>query len=136
MSNALFITAAQRKYRYDSPKGQLTTEQLFDLQLKATRAGQLDLDEVAKETNRQLKQETEESFVSTRSNPLKNELENKLEIIKAVIAMKQEEAEKVRLAGQRAGERQRILEAIDQAKTRQLSQASVEDLEKQLAALS
>ena len=65
-------------------KGQLTTEQLWDLPLQARSS--LDLNTVAVEVNRELKGLAEESFVETRSNPRRGELEIMLEIVKFVIA--------------------------------------------------
>jgi hypothetical protein len=135
-SNTLFITAARQKYRFPSPVGGggLTVEQLFDLPLTAT-GNRASLDSVARETNRLLKEQTEESFVETRSNPLKTELSNKLEIVKAIIAIRQEEQEAARLRTERAEKRQRLLAAIEAAENRTLSEASVDDLRKQLAEL-
>jgi uncharacterized protein YabN with tetrapyrrole methylase and pyrophosphatase domain len=132
--NDLFITAARKKYRFDSNKGALTVEQLFDLPL--TSKSGFDLDSVAKATNKQLKEQTEDSFVLVSVNPLKGELSDKLEIVKAVISIRQAENEAARLQAERAAQRQRLRAAIDEAKTRQLSQASVEDLERQLAELA
>lgn len=83
-----------------------------------------------------MKQQEEESFVVVSSNPLKGQLNDKLEIVKHVIRIKQAELEIARGQAERAAQRQRLRAAIDEAKTRQLSQASVEDLERQLAELA
>src|SRR5688500_16288374 len=99
-TNDLFITAARSKYRFPSIRGDLAVEQLFDLPL--TAKGGFSLDAVARETNKRLKEQTEESFVDTRSNPLKAELSDKLEIAKAVIAIRQAEAEAARARAERA----------------------------------
>lgn len=82
----IFEKATREKFRYPSAKGQLTTEQLWELPLTA-KSG-FSLDEVAKAVNAELKAVDTESFVATETNPAKATLETKLEIVKHVIAVR------------------------------------------------
>lgn len=130
-----YETALRNKYRYPSVKGDLTTEQLWDLPLQSTRANTPDLDSVAKEINRQLKEQTEESFVETKSNPLKTELAGKLEIVKHVIATKQAENAAARTAAERRQERERLQQLLALKDQQELEGLSKEEIQRRLDAL-
>lgn len=132
-TNTLFITANRKKYRFDSNRGPLTTEQLFELPM--TSKSGFDLDTVAKEVNRQLKAQTEDSFVEVKRNDLRDELTNKLEVVKTVISWKQAEATKAQQAVAKSAERQKLLTALEAVKSRKLEGATEEELLKQLEAL-
>lgn len=129
----LFLAAARSKFRFPSSKGQLTVEQLFDLPLTSAAGASLNATAVA--INSDLKAQAEESFVETTTNPLKTELAIKLEIVKAVIAIKQAENKAAAEKRERAEKKAKILAAIEAAENRELSQAGVADLRKQLADL-
>lgn len=131
-----YENALRNKYRYPSVRGELTTEQLWDLPLQSTRANTPDLDSVAKEINRQLKEQTEESFVETKSNPLKTELEGKLEIVKHVIATKQAENAAARTAAERRQERERLQQLLALKDQQELEGLSKEEIQRRLDALS
>lgn len=133
MTTDIYKFAAQNKLVFSSIRGNLSVDQLFDLPL-TSRAG-FDLDTVAKNINAELKSESEESFVNTSSNPRKKTLEVALEIVKDVIATKQEANAALLARQQRAEERKKILDAIGAKKDQQLSQASLEELEKKLSEL-
>lgn len=77
---SLFEQASRLKVRFDSSKGQLTTEDLWDLSLPS-------LDTIAKGVNKQLRTAQEESFINVKT-PNDTILELKLELLKHVIAEK------------------------------------------------
>lgn len=130
----MYKFAAQNKLRFPSVRGLLTTEQLFELPLKSS--SNFDLDSVARGINTELKTMVEESFVeSSYSSPRKSELELALDIVKDVIKTKQEENAVRRDKAARAEQRKKILDAIGAKKEAQLSQASLEELEKKLTEL-
>lgn len=129
----LFIIASRKKYRFPSIRSDLTVEQLWDLPLLSYNGFDLNASAVA--VNAELKGLAEESFVETRSNPRRGELENMLEIIKFVIATNQEEATKATQRAAKASLKAQIQEAIEAKKLDQLSSASLEDLQAQLASL-
>jgi len=80
----LFITAARKKYRFDTTKGQVTVEDLFDLNLTSLDAIAVALDDKIQTLGRK-------SFIAKRSSST-TEVNNKLDIVKYVIETKQEEA--------------------------------------------
>jgi len=129
----LFLQATRRKFRFPSNKGDLSVEQLWDLPL--TSRNGFDLDTVAKTVNTHLKAASEESFVVTSSNPAKTTLQEQLEVIKAIIAVKLDEAAKAKIRSDRAAERQRLLEILDQKEDDELKGLSREEIKKRLAEL-
>lgn len=97
--NNIFEQASREKLRFPSIKGDLVIEQLWDLPLQSSRSNTVDLDSVARTVNADLKAVTEESFVQTRTNPVKAQLTLKLDILKHIIATKQtENAQKTQAA--------------------------------------
>lgn len=129
----IFEQATRQKIRFPSAKGELTTEQLWELPL-TSKTG-FDLDTVAREVNRDLKETAEESFVSTRANPARAHLELKLELVKHVIAVKITEADAREKAASRTQERQRLQEILARKQDAELEGLSVEDIQKRLAEL-
>jgi hypothetical protein len=130
----IYKIAARNKFRFPSVRGDLSVEQLFELPLKSATG--FDLDNVARTVNTELKALSEESFVEdTVSTPRKKTLETALEIVKDVIKTKQEENATRLSKAKKAEERKKILDAIGAKKDQQLTQASLEELEKKLAAL-
>lgn len=129
----LFITASRKKFRFASERGDLTVENLWDLPL--TSKNGFNLNAVAIGVNAELKGLAEESFVETSTNPRRKDLENMLDLIKYVIAVKQDEAKAAteRVAKQEL--KRKLREAIEAKEGEALQSASLEDLKAQLAAL-
>jgi hypothetical protein len=134
MSDSIYKFAAQNQLRFASKRGDLTAEQLFQLPLKSHTG--FDLDTVARTINGQLKGVSEESFVEDNTaDPRKQALSVALEIVKDVIATKQAENRASLTKANKAMERKKILDAIAAKRDEKLSQASLDELEKQLAAI-
>lgn len=134
MEENIYKFAAKNGLRFPSKRGELTAEQLFELPLKSSTG--FDLDSIARGINSQLKGVSEESFVEdTSADPRKRALTVALEVVKDVIRTKQEENRAAMDKSRRSLERKKILDAIAAKKDQQLTTASMEDLEKQLAAL-
>lgn len=135
----IFETASRRKFRFPSVVGELTTEQLWDLPLTASaRSGstyRADLDSVAKAVNVELKSVSDESFVVTRPNPRKGELETMLEVVKHVIAFKIAERDKANAAADRAEKRRKLAEALANKQDESLRNMSEEEIRAKLAEL-
>jgi hypothetical protein len=129
----MFEKAARLKLRFDSPKGLVTVEDLFDLPL-TVRNGGASLDNVAKGIARQIRETETESFVLTTSKA-DTILQLKLEIVKHVIAIKKAEADAADKAAEKKATKQKILAIIADKKDEQLKGSSIEDLEKQLETL-
>lgn len=130
----IFEQASKQKIRFTSTKGQLTTEQLWDLPL-TSRSG-FDLDTVAKEVNRSLREVTEESFVSVRTNPAKSQYELMLEIVKYVISEKLREQEENKQRVERKAEREKLLRLLEEKQDESLRTLSTEEIRKRLEEIS
>ena len=120
--NELFIRAAKNKYRFPF-KGQITSEDLFDLKLE-------DLDSIYKSLNKQVVEDNEASLLST--NKVDKELHERIEIVKYVFMQKQKEKEEALLAAEKKQKREKILSAIANKKEQNLQNASIEELEAML----
>lgn len=116
----MFERAAKSKLRFSSSKGQLSTEDLFDLSLQS-------LDAIAKAVNKQIKAEAEESFIEEKSKA-SSELELKLDILKYIIADKVKIAEANKKRSETLARKQEIEEVILRKKSQQLENLSVEEL--------
>lgn len=129
----LFERATRAKFRYPSTKGDLNTEQLFDLPL--TAKNDFSLDAVAKGINASLKVANEESFVEPASNPARGELAAKLDVVKAVIAYKIAENERRRAASDKASQKQFLLDLLDKKRASALGELSIDEIQARLNAL-
>lgn len=131
--NDLFVTASRQAWRFPSTRGELTTEQLWSMPLLAKNG--FDLNSVARSLNQEVKDLGEESFVETRSNPARSTAEGKLELVKSIIAVRQEENRLAEQRAQRAVERARILDALAARENEELTKASKDELLARLAQL-
>ena len=129
----LFLQATREKFRFQSNKGDLSVEQLWDLPL-TSRTG-FDLDTVAKAVNADLKASNEESFVNVNNNPAVSRLQAKLEVVKAIIEVKLDQAEATKKRAEKAAERQRLMEVLHSKKDQELQGLSVEEIERRLSRL-
>jgi hypothetical protein len=129
----LFATATREQFRFSTVKGLISVEDLWQLPLSSKTS--FDLDTVAKNVNTELKQLTEESFVSVTPAPGRKNAELRLEVVKAVIAVKMEEAEKTRLAKSRAEEKQRLLTLLDEKHHDELKGLTKSELQARIDAL-
>ena len=123
----IFKKASKIKLRFQTAKGSLSTEELWDLSLQS-------LDTLAKGVNRSLKASEEESFLTPKS-PKDSEEELRLEILKTVIRDKQELAA---LAADRAAKRERadqIRQLLASKELEALGSKTPEELKAELAAL-
>ena len=129
----LFLQATREKFRFESSKGDLSVEQLWDLPL-TSRTG-FDLDTVAKAVNANLKSSNEESFVNVSNNPTVSRLQAQLEVVKAIIEVKLIQAEAAKKHAEKAAERQRLMEVLHSKKDQELQGLSVEEIERRLSQL-
>lgn len=123
----MFEQASRLKLRFKTPKGILTTEDVWDLTLEQ-------LDQLAKNLNKDLKEQSEESFIKTKTSANK-ELELKFEIVKHIITVRMAEAEKIKERAEKRKKKQHLLELIAQKENEALSSKSLDDLRKELMEL-
>lgn len=131
---SIFEQASIQKIRFQSVRGELTTEQLWDLPLQSKN--QFDLDTVAKEVNTSLKSVTEESFVATTTSPAKAKYELMLELVKHVIAFKLKANEEQRSRAEKAAKKDKLVAILGEKQDAALKELTAEELAKQIAELS
>ena len=130
----LFITATKNKLRFSSTKGLLTTEDLWDLVLESKNGNNPDLNSVAKNIAREIKQFGDEDFVGTTTSDKTDELKLKLEIVKFVIETKKAEHAAKLLANKNAELKRIIAETINNKQNQALQEKSLEELQAMLNA--
>ena len=125
----IFEYAAKNKLRFTTERGLLTAEDLFDIKL-SNQAGP-SLDKIAIALDEELSK-TEKSFVK-KVTPQNKELQIKLDIVKHVISVKQDQEEAKVAAAARATQRRILQEAIAKKKLEAIDNADLASLEAELA---
>ncbi len=119
---ALFEKAAKLKLRFNTQRGQVMAEDLFDLPLS-------EIDDLAKELNKDIQGSKEESFVVKKSKP-SEVLELQFGIVKRVITIRLEDIEKAETRRVNKGRRERILDIMAEQEDDALKDMSPEKLRK------
>ena len=130
----MFDKVVRLKLRFPSPQGDLTAEDLWDLPLTSARPNVANLNRIAKNISRALKAEGEEDFVNPKSGA-DDILQLKLDVVKHVIQVKQEENEAARSLAERKEKKARIAELIARKQDQELESKSLEDLQAMVASL-
>jgi hypothetical protein len=122
----MFEKAARLKYRFESSKGLLTVEDLWDLPL-TSETKRANLDDIARELHKQLKSGDDVSFVypDRKSNAT---IQAKFDIVKHIIDVKLLELEAAKKAEQNKLQKQKILRLISEKDDEVLRGKSREEL--------
>lgn len=123
----IFEIASKKKTRFTSSKGVLSTEDLWALSLES-------LDSMARSLNKQIRDLDEESFINKKTTT-NTDLNLQFDIVKRIIDVKLEEADKKKLAKERADKRLLLTELIGKAQQSELEKKSISELQAELAAL-
>lgn len=123
----IFEQASRLKLRFETNRGFLSTEDLWDLSLTS-------LDSIYRVINKKLKEESEESLITTRSKSNK-ELDLKIEILKHVVKVKQEEAELKKARQERLNELELLCNLKQEKQMDALKGMDLESLNKRIAEL-
>ena len=129
------ISALRDKYRFPSARGELVLEQLWEVPLTSVRG--FSLNDIAKGLSKQLREKTEDNFVPNANAPTTEiqRIRSMLEIVVFVIGVRTKEAEDINAKRARQEKRARLLDALQKKESEELSQASKDDILKQLAEL-
>ncbi len=127
----MFEKASRLKIRFETTRGALTVEDLWDLPL--TNGG-LNLDRIAVALSREIKSQDTESFVvqETRKNEV---LQLKFDIVKHVIDVKLAERAADKATADVKAKKDRILEIIAHKQDEALAGSSLEELQQMVSAL-
>ena len=130
---SIFEKATRADVKFDSSKGLLQVQDLWDLPLTST-TGKPNLDDIARGLRRELKASDDESFVTkpAKANDL---LQLKFDVVKHIIDVRLVEAEAASTAKANSDKKQSILAIINQKENEQLAGSSLEDLKALAASL-
>lgn len=123
----LFFNAAKNKYRFPSERGNLTAEQLFDLDMKS-------LDKIYGTLCEQKDSKPKKSLLSPREVG-DVELDEKISIVAQVYEYKDSVLDKRKKAAERSRDRQKLLDILAKKKEEALENLSEEELLKKLREL-
>lgn len=124
----MFEQACRAKLRFDTTKGQLSVEDLWDLPLTTTTS-RVNLDDILKGLNRQLRESSETlSYVNRVVEPKNEELQLKFDVVKHIIDVLMVERDKNTEAAKRRAMKQRILEIVASKEDEALRGKSIDDL--------
>lgn len=125
---SIFEQASRKKLRFDTPKGQITAEDLWDLSLAST-TGKANLDDIARDLHRQLKNGDDVSFVH-KDRKSDETVQLKFDLVKHVIDVKLAEADEASKARANAEKKQQILALIANKENAQMAEMPLEELRK------
>jgi hypothetical protein len=136
MAMNIFEYAARNKVRFQSTRGELTLEQLWDVPLRSNGSrDDFNLNAVAKAANKAWKDISEESFVETAKTPEHVRLETTLEVVKYVIDTKLAEEEVAKKRADNKIEKEKLLAILSEKQAGKLSELSEKELQRRIAAL-
>lgn len=135
MSENIFALAARKKFRFATPQGSISVEDLWDLPLTSPRANQANLDSIAIALDKEIKASGETKSFVTKTTKTNDELKAKFEIVLHIIEVKQQEAELATVARENAARKQRLMELIEHKKDEALAGKSLEELNALLSTL-
>lgn len=128
----LFMKASKLSLRFETSRGHLSTEDLWDLPLVST-VNRTNLNTIAQGLNRILKDDTNVSFVETATIADPNHTQLKFDIVKAIIDFKLAENKKRDAAKARSDMRQKVMEVIASKQDDALKNKSLDELQAMLA---
>ena len=121
----LFERATKQKLRFNTSVGTVSVEELWDIPL--TSRGTISLDTIAKELNRAVKADDDESFVTKKSTS-NTRLTLQFDIVKHIIEVRLAEAEAKLGRKAKKEKQQQILALIADKKNTELAGKTVEEL--------
>lgn len=124
---SMFEKANRMKLRFDTDKGTLVVEDLWDLPL-TSHTGKANLDDIAKGMFRQMKERDEVSFVHPTSNNQDAVTQLKFDIVKHIIEVRVLERDATELERKNKEKKQMILGIIAQKENEALSNTSLDEL--------
>lgn len=127
MEKNIFEIAVREKYTYNF-RGLIKTEDLYDLKLT-------DLDAIYKGLKSDLAQLGEDSLIDSVDTEAKETINNKIEIVKAVVDYKREVKKNLEDAKVKAETKRRLKDLIAQKENETLEGKSLDELKAMLASL-
>lgn len=129
----MFEKAVRTKLRFESNKGLLTVEDLFDLPL-TSHSGRANLDDIAKSLHKKLKSGDDVSFV-LKDKKSDESTQLAFDIVIHVIKVKMDEAEEARKLSENRDRKQQLMAIIAQKESEQLAGKDLDELKKLVASM-
>lgn len=126
-TETLFVKAAKKKFRFQSGKGPLSVEDLFDLPLTALDAVAVALDEKVQKAGRK-------SFIGRRTES-DSQANDELEVVKFVIELKMAEQDAAKVRADKAAQKTFLKDLLAKKQVAALEGLSAEEIQKQIEAL-
>lgn len=123
----LFLTASRSKFRFNTTSGTITAEDLWDLPLSDARKA--NLDDIAKDLNKQLKEANQEQSFVRPAAARTNEIQAKFDLVLFVIKTKMDEREAAKALADKQATKQKIMALIDKKKDQALEGKSMDELQ-------
>lgn len=129
----IFEEATRLKLRFDTTKGKCGVEDLWDLPL-TSNTGRVNLDDIARGLDADLKSATSISFV-TEDSPQNTVRQLQFDVVIHVINVKLIERKAAQDAAAIKEKKQKIMAFIDKKQDESLNDSSLEDLQAMLASM-
>jgi hypothetical protein len=124
----MFEQASRLKIRFETSKGLLSVEDLWDLPLTSD-TGRANLDDLARGLHQHLKDAGDNvSFVSPVENKADERLQLGFDVVKHIIGVRVAERDAAKAETDRKARKQRIMSIIAQKEDEKLSSTSLEEL--------
>jgi hypothetical protein len=133
MTTNIFEYASRNKLRFSSSRGELTTEQLWDVPLRSGDG--FNLNALAKAANELVKAINEENFVETTRTVAHTRVETAFEVVKHIIGVKLADEAAAKKRADNKLKREKLLTALAEKQDGKLSEMSEKELKKQIAEL-
>lgn len=133
MTTNIFEYATRNKLRFASSRGEITTEQLWDVPLRSGDG--FNLNAVAKAANDVVKLINEENFVETSRTPAHARSEVAFEVVKHVIDVKLADEAAAKKRAENKQKKEKLLSVLAEKQDGKLSEMSERELKKQIAEL-
>ena len=118
----IWVECLKNKYRFEF-KGLISVEDLFDLKLA-------DLDLIYRNLKNEEKDLQGDSLLDTAKNPKIDEVQVKIDVVKAVFDIKQTDIKNAEKALANKAQKEKILAIIENKQDQELSEKSIEELKK------
>jgi len=140
-TNILFVEASRKKLRFDTRKGPLSVEDLWDLPLEGGTKNQVNLDEIALELHGKVRDTEPMSFVNRPNTAARSRAtafednQTRFAIVKIIIDVKLAEEEAAVKARENKEKRNKILSTIAKKQDGEMEAKSLDELKAMLGDL-
>lgn len=135
MSMNVFEYATRNKLRFQSTRGELTVEQLWDVPLRSKSGDDFNLNMIAKSVNGKLKEASEENFVESAKTAEHTRMEVALDVVKHIIDAKLDDEAAAKQRSKNKLEKEQLLAILAEKQAGKLSELSEKELQRRIAAL-